>query len=104
MRGPWAGGGFEEKEMVPAASKTKSDFKRVLPVNSLAERIDSLAGRLERIEAALSLLLQQNTAKEWYGTAEVGKLLGKTASTVRERFRLGGVGMRSRSFVAGIGI
>lgn len=47
--------------------------------------------RLERIEAALNLLVRQRTVKDWYGTDEVAELLGKDPFTVREWCRLGRV-------------
>ena len=53
--------------------------------------IDDLTARLDRIEQALVLLVQQRTVKEWYSTAEVAKLLGKAEFTVREWCRLGRV-------------
>jgi hypothetical protein len=53
--------------------------------------IDALAVRLDRIEQALTRLVEQRTVKEWYSTAEVAKLLGKAEFTVREWCRLGRV-------------
>lgn len=44
--------------------------------------------RLERIEAALNLLVRQRTIKDWYTTDEVADLLGKDPFTVREWCRL----------------
>lgn len=44
--------------------------------------------RLERIEAALNLLVRQRTVKDWYTTDEVAELLGKDPFTVREWCRL----------------
>ena len=40
--------------------------------------------RLARIEAALDLLIQQRTVKDWYTTAEVASILMKSDFTVRE--------------------
>ena len=48
-----------------------------------------LAERLERIEAALFSLIEQRTAKEWYTTAEVAEIVGKSDYTVREYCRKG---------------
>lgn len=47
-----------------------------------------LLDRLGRIEDALGQLLQRNTAKDYYTTTEVAKLLGKAEFTVREWCRL----------------
>ena len=58
-------------------------------IDSLSERIDSLVERLGRIEAMLADLVRMRTAKEWYSTAEVSKLLGKSDYTIREHCRQG---------------
>ena len=50
-----------------------------------------LIERLDRIEATLQQLLVHRTVKEWYGTAELAKILGKAEFTVREWCRLGRV-------------
>ena len=53
------------------------------------ETIQHLFARLERIEAALTLLAQRQTVKEWYTTEEVARLVGKAEFTVREWCRHG---------------
>lgn len=45
--------------------------------------------RLDRIEAALSVLIEQRTVKDWYSTEEAAKILGKAEFTVREWCRQG---------------
>jgi hypothetical protein len=50
-----------------------------------------LLNRLDRIESTLSQLLQRNTMKDYYTTAEVAKILCKAEFTVREWCRLGRV-------------
>jgi hypothetical protein len=45
--------------------------------------------RLERIEAALKVLIEQRTVKDWYTTEEAAKILGKAEFTVRNYCRLG---------------
>jgi hypothetical protein len=55
------------------------------------EELNDLTARLNRIEQALDLLVQQRAIKEWYSTAEVAKILGKAEFTVREWCRLGRV-------------
>jgi excisionase family DNA binding protein len=47
-------------------------------------QFEAVLDRLERIEAAIADLVEQRTVKEWYATAEVAKLLGKSDYTVRE--------------------
>ena len=49
----------------------------------------SVEERLERIEQILATLVNQQTIKEWYTTAEVGGLLGRADYTVREWCRQG---------------
>jgi hypothetical protein len=49
----------------------------------------SVEERLERIEQMLTTLVQRQTIKEWYTTAEVGGLLGRAEYTVREWCRQG---------------
>jgi len=60
------------------------------------ERLDELRDRLERIEVALALLVQQRTVKDWYSTAEAAAILGKAEFTVREWCRLGRVNAQKR--------
>lgn len=48
-----------------------------------------LSARLDRIENVLHDLVQRETIKEHYSTAELAKLLGKAEFTVREWCRLG---------------
>jgi hypothetical protein len=59
------------------------------------EQLD-IVGRLERIEAALSLLIEQRTVKDWYATDEVARLVGKAEFTVREWCRLGRIRAEKR--------
>lgn len=54
-------------------------------------QLDAVLDRLQRIEVALAQLIEQRTIKEWYATAEVGKILGKSDYTVREWCRKGQV-------------
>ena len=46
--------------------------------------IENVLQRLDRIEAALGLLVQRQAVKDWYDTDEVAKILGKDPFTVRE--------------------
>jgi hypothetical protein len=56
---------------------------------SLAEQLDAVEQRLQRIETALQQLVEQRTTREWYTTAELALLLGKAEFTIREWCRLG---------------
>jgi hypothetical protein len=55
------------------------------------ESTGSIDDRLGRIEALLGALVEQRTVKDWYSTAEVGAILGKSDYTVREWCRQGRV-------------
>lgn len=55
-----------------------------------------LAERLNRIEEALRLLLQQRVEQPYYSTADVAKVLGKAEFTVREWCRLGRIQAEKR--------
>jgi hypothetical protein len=53
------------------------------------ETTQEVLARLDRIEAALSILIERQTLKDWYTTGEVAKMLGnKSEFTVREWCRL----------------
>lgn len=52
---------------------------------------DEVLMRLERIEQALTVLVQQRTMKDWYTTEEVAEILGRDPYTVREWARNGRV-------------
>jgi hypothetical protein len=58
-------------------------------------------GSAEKIEATLALLAGKQMAKEWYGTEEVARILGKAEFTVREWCRLGR--MRAEKRMSGRG-
>lgn len=58
-------------------------------METLNERLEELLRRMKHIEACVDQLLELRTAKEWYSTAEVAKVLGKAEFTVREYCRLG---------------
>jgi hypothetical protein len=52
--------------------------------------------RLSDIQATLSLLVQKQAVKEWYGTDEFARLAGKAEFTVREWCRHGRIKARKR--------
>lgn len=51
-------------------------------------QLQTVNERLDRIEAALSVLVERQTRKDWYSTAEVASILKKAEFTVREWCRL----------------
>ena len=52
--------------------------------------------RLDRIEAMLAVLVERQTVREWYTTAEAASLLGKAEFTVREWCRRGRMAAEKR--------
>ena len=52
------------------------------------DQID-ISERLKRIEAALTVLIEQRTVKAWYTTEEAAKILSLAEFTVRNYCRLG---------------
>lgn len=58
--------------------------------------MSTIEERLERIEEALRVLVQQKTVKDWYTTSEAAAVLGKAEWTVREWCRLGRVNADKR--------
>lgn len=64
--------------------------------NHLAAGLDDVRERLGRLEGVLNLLVEQRTAKEYYGTEEAARILGKAEFTVREWCRLGRVHAQKR--------
>jgi hypothetical protein len=51
--------------------------------------LPAILERLDRMEAALVTLVQRQTIKDWYSTAELAQLLNKAEFTVREWCRHG---------------
>ena len=62
-----------------------------------SEPINVVLERLERIEATLRQLVQQQTVKEFYSTEEFAQLVGKAEFTVREWCRHGRVNAQKRN-------
>ncbi len=60
------------------------------------DQMQIVLDRLERIEAVLVLLTEQQTAKEWYATDELARILGKAEFTVREWCRQGRIRAEKR--------
>ena len=61
-----------------------------------------LEQRLDRIEQILPSLIERQTIKEWYTTAEVTKVPGKAEFTVREWCRLGRVRAQKKKCGRGV--
>lgn len=57
----------------------------------------TLEERLTKIEAMLAVLVDRETAKEWYSTDEFARLVGKAEFTVREWCRHGRVKAEKRN-------
>jgi hypothetical protein len=53
--------------------------------------------RLDQIQSTLAALLERETIKEWYGTDEFARLVGKAEFTVREWCRHGRVKAEKRN-------
>jgi hypothetical protein len=53
--------------------------------------MEGIEDRLSRIEQMLATLVERQMVKDWYTTAEVGEILGKSEYTVREWCRQGRV-------------
>lgn len=52
--------------------------------------------RLERIEAMLTVLVEQRTVREWYSTEQFAQLVGKSEFTIREYCRRGRITAEKR--------
>ncbi len=59
--------------------------------------MNEILERLERIESALVTLIEQRQVQDWYDTLTAGKILGRSAYSVREWCRLGRVRAEKRS-------
>ena len=53
------------------------------------DQVIAIMQRLNRIEDSLKLLVERQSVKDWYTTAEIGKMVGKSEFTVREWARNG---------------
>lgn len=60
------------------------------------EHLSLLIARLDRIEAALRLLVGQQPVRDYYTTAQAAELLGLAEFTVREWCRLGRIKAEKR--------
>ena len=55
-----------------------------------------LTTRLDRIEGLLVALVERQAVKEWYGSEEFARIVGKAEFTVREWCRLGRIKAEKR--------
>jgi hypothetical protein len=62
-------------------------------MNTAAETVGD---RLARIEALLISLVERESVKDWYTTAEFARLVGKAEFTIREYCRLGRLNAEKR--------
>lgn len=62
---------------------------------------DAVTERLARIEEALQALVRDKAVKDWYSTADVASLLGKSDYTVREWCRQGRVRASKKAYSRG---
>jgi hypothetical protein len=76
-------------QVAPSAAPAGLPAEEADRFDELAAGLDDLRRMFARIESALTLLVEQRTAKEWYTTAEVAKIVGKGEYTVREWCRQG---------------
>jgi hypothetical protein len=53
------------------------------------DALNELIERLDRMEAAIQILVERQTVKDWYSTEDLAQMLGKAEFTVREWCRLG---------------
>jgi DNA-directed RNA polymerase specialized sigma24 family protein len=60
------------------------------------DAINEIIHRLDRLESAVQVLVRQRVVKDWYSTAEVAEMLGKSEYTVREYCRLGRIRARKK--------
>jgi len=58
---------------------------------------DQIIERLQRIEDALRVLIEQKAIKDWYTTDEAAAIVGKAPFTVREWCRLGRIRAEKRA-------
>ncbi len=70
-------------------------------MNPTVNLIDAVFQRLSRIEDVLQTLVREKTVKDWYSTAEVASLLGKSDYTVREWCRQGRVTASKKAYARG---
>jgi len=56
----------------------------------------TLEERLEKMEAMLTVLVEQHQAREWYSTEQFARAAGKAEFTVREYCRLGRIKAEKR--------
>ena len=59
--------------------------------------MNEILERLERIEAALEILVKERRVQDWYDTKAAAEFLGKSPYTVREYCRLGRIHAQKRA-------
>jgi transposase len=71
------------------------------PMEQPPASLTAVLERLAQIEAMLHTLIREKTIKDWYSTAEVATILGKSDYTVREWCRLGRVKATKKAHARG---
>ena len=64
---------------------------------TIEESLELALRRIEHMEGMLAVLVDRETAKEWYSTDEFARLVGKAEFTVREWCRHGRVKAEKRN-------
>jgi hypothetical protein len=60
------------------------------------DAVATIAGRLDKIEALLTLVVQGQQVREWYTVDEFARIVGRSEFTCREYCRLGRVHAEKR--------
>jgi hypothetical protein len=58
---------------------------------------EDLVARLDRMESLLVILVERETAREWYSTEEFARIVGKAEFTCREWCRHGRIHAQKRA-------
>jgi transposase len=70
-------------------------------MNSTLPTLEAVMAKLAQIEEVLVSLVREKTIKDFYSTAEVAKLVGKSEYTVREWCRGGRVQATKKAYARG---
>jgi hypothetical protein len=70
-------------------------------MNPTLPTLEAVMAKLAQIEEVLASLVREKTVKDYYSTAEVAKLVGKSEYTVREWCRAGRVLATKKAYSRG---
>ncbi|HEY7424867.1 MAG TPA: helix-turn-helix domain-containing protein [Gemmataceae bacterium] len=100
-------GNDHSSSLAPAVEQPEHFGERLCRLEAtivdLTGKVDQANRQLATVAQALSELLQVRTAKDYYTTAEVAKVLGKAEYTVREWCRQGRIRGRKKACGRGKG-